>query len=81
MALVIVLSVFNGFDTVVKSLFSTFDPDIHISSMEEKTFTPDQHTTQAILSILPYTLFNSDTFLLSFTIPPACISVFPQQKS
>jgi len=51
MALVIVLSVFNGFDTLVKSLYNTFDPDIHISSMEEKTFTPDQHTTQAILSI------------------------------
>ena len=51
MALVIVLSVFNGFDTLVKSLYNTFDPDIQISSMEEKTFTPDQHTSQAILSI------------------------------
>jgi len=51
MALVIVLSVFNGFDTLVKSLYNAFDPDIQISSMEEKTFTPDQHTTQAILSI------------------------------
>ena len=51
MALVIVLSVFNGFDTLVKSLYNAFDPDIQISSMEEKTFTPDQQTTQAILSI------------------------------
>ena len=51
MALVIVLSVFNGFDTLVKSLYNAFDPDIQISSMEAKTFTPDQHTTQAILSI------------------------------
>lgn len=40
MALVIVLSVFNGFDTVVKSLFSAFDPDIQISVLEGKTFLP-----------------------------------------
>lgn len=40
MALVIVLSVFNGFDTVVKSLFSAFDPDIQISVVEGKTFLP-----------------------------------------
>ncbi|MFH0757758.1 MAG: ABC transporter permease [Bacteroidota bacterium] len=40
LALVIVLSVFNGFDSVVKSLFSTFDPDIRISAVEGKTFVP-----------------------------------------
>jgi len=51
MALVIVLSVFNGFDRLVKSLYNTFDPDIQISSVEEKTFTPDPATKQAILSI------------------------------
>jgi len=45
MALVIVLSVFNGFDQVVKSLFSTFDPDIRISAVEGKTFTPATETT------------------------------------
>jgi lipoprotein-releasing system permease protein len=38
MALVIVLSVFNGFDSVVKSLFNTFDPDIKITAVEGKTF-------------------------------------------
>lgn len=48
MALVIVLSVFNGFDRVVKSLFSTFDPDIEISAAEGKTFSPDPATTRAI---------------------------------
>ena len=40
MALVIVLSVFNGFDSVVKSLFSAFDPEIQISVVEGKTFSP-----------------------------------------
>ena len=51
MALVIVLSVFNGFDSVVKSLYNTFDPDIQISAKEGKTFTPDPATTQAIRSL------------------------------
>ncbi|MEZ5069405.1 MAG: FtsX-like permease family protein [Bacteroidales bacterium] len=41
MALVIVLSVFNGFDGVVKSLFSTFDPELKILATEGKTFVPD----------------------------------------
>jgi len=40
MALVIVLSVFNGFDSVVKSLFNTFDPEIEITAAEDKTFDP-----------------------------------------
>jgi lipoprotein-releasing system permease protein len=51
MALVIVLSVFNGFDSLVKSLYNTFDPDIQISSRKEKTFTPDPAAKQAILSL------------------------------
>lgn len=40
MALVIVLSVFNGFDNLVKSLFNSFDPDLKISLVEGKTFIP-----------------------------------------
>jgi lipoprotein-releasing system permease protein len=51
MALVIVLSVFNGFDTVVKSLYNTFDPDIQISAKMGKTFTPDPVTMQDLRSI------------------------------
>ena len=37
-ALIIVLSVFNGFESVVKSLFSVFDPDIEITMVQGKTF-------------------------------------------
>jgi lipoprotein-releasing system permease protein len=40
MALIIVLSVFNGFDELIKSLYSTFDPEIKISLAEGKTFSP-----------------------------------------
>jgi len=51
MALVIVLSVFNGFDMVVKSLFSSFDPDIQISAVEGKTFIPDPEVSREIASL------------------------------
>jgi len=51
MALVIVLSVFNGFDSVVKSLFNAFDPEIQISATEGKTFSPDPAISQSILDL------------------------------
>ncbi len=38
MALIVVLSVFNGFDKVLKDLFNTFDPDIKITATLGKTF-------------------------------------------
>lgn len=37
-ALVVILSVFNGLDTTIKSLFSSFDPDIRISASLGKSF-------------------------------------------
>ena len=42
MALVVILSVFNGFDEVVRSLFNSFDPDIQISAREGKVFIPEE---------------------------------------
>ena len=51
MALVIVLSVFNGFDSVVKSLFNAFDPDIEISPAEGKTFIPRPSTLDSLRSL------------------------------
>jgi lipoprotein-releasing system permease protein len=41
MALVIVLSAFNGISELVFSLYNTFDPDIKITPTTGKTFTPD----------------------------------------
>jgi lipoprotein-releasing system permease protein len=41
MALIVILSVFNGFDRVVKSLVNSFDPDLKVSLVEGKVFTPD----------------------------------------
>ncbi len=41
MALIIILSVFNGLETMVTSIFNTFDPDLKITAVEGKTFIPD----------------------------------------
>ena len=38
MALIVVLSVFNGFENIVVSLFNSFDPDLKITVNEGKTF-------------------------------------------
>jgi len=38
LALIVVLSVFNGFEGLVKSLYNTFDPDLLVSVREGKTF-------------------------------------------
>lgn len=40
--LIIGLSGFNGFDTLIKSLFSSFDPDLKITLVEGKSFNADQ---------------------------------------
>src|SRR5512136_3494531 len=41
MALIIILSVFNGLETLVTSIFNTVDPDLRITAAEGKTFIPD----------------------------------------
>src|ERR1051326_2748223 len=43
MALVIVLSAFNGISDLVFGLYNTFDPDIKITAKEGKTFSPDEN--------------------------------------
>ncbi|PLX09334.1 MAG: hypothetical protein C0596_01950 [Marinilabiliales bacterium] len=47
-ALIIILSVFNGFDDLLKKLYNSFDPDIKIVATEGKTFTPDEKTINVI---------------------------------
>ncbi len=39
-ALIVVLSVFNGFESLVVSLYNSFDSDMEISAKEGKTFVP-----------------------------------------
>ena len=40
-ALIIILSVYNGFDTLVKSMMSSVEPDLLITPATGKTFVPD----------------------------------------
>jgi len=41
MALIVVLSVFNGFETLITSMFNTFNPDLLISPVNGKSFSTD----------------------------------------
>jgi lipoprotein-releasing system permease protein len=40
-ALIIILSVFNGFEEVILSLYSNFSPELKIEARQGKTFNPD----------------------------------------
>jgi lipoprotein-releasing system permease protein len=47
-ALVVVLSIFNGFDLLIKSFFSVFDPEVKITAVEGKQFDPNGAVFQSI---------------------------------
>ena len=48
MALIVILSVFNGFDELIKSLYSSFDPEIKITPAEGKVFSPTSSSFETI---------------------------------
>jgi lipoprotein-releasing system permease protein len=47
-ALVVVLSIFNGFDLLIKSFFSVFDSEIKITAAEGKQFDPNNEVFQSV---------------------------------
>lgn len=47
-ALIIVLSVFNGFENLVVSMYDTFDPDIKVLPMDGKFFEQDDQVIEEI---------------------------------
>jgi len=51
MALIIVLSVFNGLETMVSAIFNTFDPDIKITAEEGKTFIADTSRLKLLANV------------------------------
>ena len=51
MALITILSVFNGLEVMVKSIFSTSDPEIKITAVKGKVFTPDTLTLKKLAAI------------------------------
>lgn len=58
MALVIVLSVFNGFDDLIKTLNNAFDPDLKISVTEGKTFVPQRSTLDQLSKIAGIAVYS-----------------------
>ena len=68
-ALIIVLSVFNGFESVVISLFSVFDPDIEITVNQGKTFHEneiDAARIRALPGVISYTDVVEENALLHY---------------
>lgn len=69
MALVIVLSTFNGLTDLVQSLYNSFDADIEITIKQGKTFDPNTSTFQEILkseNIAHYTEVMEGNALLKY---------------
>ena len=51
MALIIVLSAFNGLENLVEDLYASFDPDLKITVKEGKTFNVSDFPKQAIIDL------------------------------
>jgi lipoprotein-releasing system permease protein len=69
MALIIILSVFNGLEKMVSQIFNTFDPDIKITASVGKTFTPDTarlRLLSAVEGLAAYSLTIEDNALLKY---------------
>lgn len=61
MALVVVLSVFNGFENVILSLFNSFNPDIEVRLREGKSFHMDEFPAEEVLNI-PGVLYLGEVY-------------------
>jgi lipoprotein-releasing system permease protein len=69
MALIIILSVFNGLETMVSAIFNTFDPDIKITAAEGKTFIADTTRLKLLAKVEGlscYSLTIEDNALLKY---------------
>lgn len=78
MALIVVLSVFNGFEDLVKSLYSAFDPDFKITAVKGKTFEKDSVPRDEILNIpgvVSYTEVVEENALLKFKSEQTIVSL------
>ena len=69
-ALVIVLSVMNGFGTLVERMFSAFDPDLSITACDSKHFTTDTEVFRALRERADISVFSEtveETALVRFS--------------
>ena len=69
MALVCVLSVFNGFESLISNMFSSFDPDLKITLVQGKTFdinSPEFSQIKKMKSVAYFTEVVEENALLRF---------------
>lgn len=69
MALIIILSVFNGFESLVVSLLNSFSPDLQITIKEGKVFNPaiiPVNSIKAIDGVMYYTEVLEENALLKY---------------
>jgi len=59
MALIIVLSAFNGLETLVEDLYASFDPDLKITVVEGKTFNSGDFPKDKILALDGVEFYNA----------------------
>lgn len=51
MALIVILSVFNGFEDLLGGLISSFKPDVQVTAVEGKVFVPDSTKRAQLLAL------------------------------
>src|SRR5665647_783380 len=69
MALVCVLSVFNGFESLIANMFSAFDPDLKITLTHGKSFdvnSPEMSEIRKLKSVAYFTEVVEENALLRF---------------
>ncbi len=69
MAMVCVMSVFNGIEMLITDMFSAFDPDLKITAVHGKTFQTDSEEFEALRQMKSVVLFTDvieENALLSF---------------
>ncbi len=82
MALIIVLSVFNGFTGLIATFYSNFDPDLKITPVKGKMFNPDEHNFEPLKhypGIVHYSEILEEVALLKYgnQIYPATVKGVP----
>ena len=82
MALIIVLSVFNGFNGLIATFYSNFDPDLKITPVKGKMFNPDEHNFEPLKhypGIIHYSEILEEVALLKYgnQIYPATVKGVP----
>lgn len=84
MALIIVLSAFNGLETLVENLYASFDPDLKITIVEGKNFNEKDFPKEKILQLNEVQFYNAaleDVALIKYNDKQTVATIKGVQKS